>query len=302
MFRHACLICVVFVFLSSISPLACASGGQSSASAGSNSQTVDFPDIANASDDFENPNTGTGHSATAIGSPAGLSVMARVTGEENIAPRYSAGASFSAIEDTTFNYQPDYQGDMDNWVEVGLTGVLSGSFVGSGQPYCFFGCNEDSPVGAGYAQASISISGATYTAPPDEGGVPVSGVGANTGSMGGFVVSGESIDLNEFVSTGYFWVQRGVPISLSASLFLEMTASKNPFGTQSSDHGTVTGNFSDTFEFNPYEVFDIRTPGVTANSPALGIVNNRIPAAIPEPTSIALALAALCLVMGRRRV
>lgn len=281
---------------------ALAAGGSSSAAVGGVSEMVDLPSVASASDDFENPNTGTGHGGSAFGSPAGISVLARVTGEDNIAPRYSASASFSSMQDTTFNYQPDYMGGMDDWVEVGLTGALSGTITGSGNPYCFFGCTEDSPVGGGYARARISISGPTYTAPPDEGGVPVSGIHADTGSLGGFVTKGETISINQFVSTGYFWVPRGEAISFSASLSVEMASSKNPFGTQSGHHGTVTADFSDTFEFDPYAFFDIRTPGITANSPTLGIVNNQLPAAmVPEPTSLAICSAMLAVPLLRLR-
>ncbi len=287
------LLAVVFVLLSGGPPLLYAAGGQSSASAGSMSQTVDFPDIANASDDYENPVSGAGHSATATGSPGGISVMARVTGEDNIAPRYSAGASFSSTQDTTFNYQPDYLGGMDDWVEVGLTGSLTGSISGSGSPYCFFGSGPDAPVGAGYVQASITASGPLYTAPPDEGGVFVGSRTASSGTLGGFVTSGETLSYNEFVSTGYFWVPRGETISFSAGMFVEVSASKNPFGTSSSHHGTVTANFADTFKFDPNAFFDIRTPGVTANSPALGIVNNQLSAAVPLPPALPLMALAL---------
>lgn len=283
-----------------------AAGGRSSATAGHPANTgehveVDFPGIASASDDFEDPATGIGQSATAVGSPGGLSVFARATGWDNIAPRYGAGASFSSVEDTTFNYQPDYQGGMDDWVEVGLTGVLSGAIVGSGRPYCFFGCTPESAVGAGYARARVSISGPIYSAPPEEGGVLLGSASADTGAKGGFVTSGQSIDFNEFVSTGYFWVPRGQPVSFTASLSVEMGSSKNPFGKSRGDHGTVTANFADTFKFDPYNFFDIRTPGITANSPALGIVNNQLPAFIPEPASAALWLLAGLAVLATRR-
>lgn len=240
---------------------------------------VDFPGSASASDSFMDSGDGTGYSTTAFASPAmRLSVSATVTGWSNISPKYSAGASVTATEDTTFNYQPDYTGAMDDYVEVALTGLLAGTITGSG-----YSPNSEN-VGSARASVLVAISGPTYNAHPDEGGQRENAI-INTDDFGGIVARGETLGVNEFVSTGSVWVPRGEPVGLSISLFVEVTSYDNPFGTQSSQHGTVNADFSNTFEFNPYEFFDIRTPGVTANSPTLGLVNNQLVAFIPEPAS-----------------
>ena len=68
----------------------------------------------------------------------------------------------------------------------------------------------------------------------------------------------------------------------------------------SSQHGTVTADFSDTFKFDPNAFFDIRTPGVTANSPTLGIVNNKL--SIPEPATAAMSTLGAVLLISMLRV
>ncbi len=108
---------------------------------------------------------------------------------------------------------------MDDWVEVGLTGGLTGTITGSGNPYCFFGCTPESPVGGAIVQVNISVSGPLYTAPPDEGGVPRGNVNASR-VVSTVVTKGESVSFNESVSTGYFWVPRA-RVSFSAGIFVE---------------------------------------------------------------------------------
>ena len=71
------------------------------------------------------------------------------------------------------------------------------------------------------------------------------------------------------------------------------------------------GLFDNTFNFDPNAFFDL-PDGITANSPSLGLVNNRLVAfadepddpdlTVPEPGSAALfGLGALCAAGVRRR-
>ncbi len=300
--RLFCLLAIAIVLVSG-GALKPASAGPvtTTAQAGFNPIViVDDGGSATANDSFSGSN-GTGGSSTAFASPAGrLSVSATTTGIAPTGPHYSAGASFSVANDTTFNYQPDYLGGQDDWVQVGLTGALSGSIVGQGLG------------GTGSGRARVVISGNIWNAPQDEGGAFLGTVTADTGYRGGSVRSfnaSQVININEFVSTGYFWVPRGDAITFNASLSVRVYSDPNPFGTEPSHHGTVTVDFADTFEFDPYAFFDILTPGVTANSPSLGLVNNQLvnfintdPTAVPEPDTLALMSIGLAgFVVYRRR-
>lgn len=247
------------------------------------------------------PGDGSSAHSHAYASPAGLSVFATSTGFNLAHPVYGAGANFTVVSDTTFNYQPDYLGGQDDWVEVGLTGALSGSIVGERQG------------GTGSARARIDISGNIWTAPPDEGGVFINRVSADTGDRGGSVRSfddSQVININEFVSTGYFWVPRGDAVTFTVGLSVQIYSDRNSYGSEPSHHGKVTADFADTFAFDPYNFFDILTPGVTANSPSLGLVDNQLvafidtdPTTVPIPAALPLMASGLVVlgVFVRRR-
>lgn len=186
-----------------------------------------------------------------------------------VSSEYQAGATFSVSEDTTFNYQPGFGGVQQDWVEVGLTGALTGTVKGTGLG------------GTGSGRARVSVSGNLYTAPPEDGGTPLGSL-SREGFVGGSVRSfndTQTITGSEFVSTGFFWVRRGETVNFSASLGVSVFSDRF-FGPT---YGTVTSDFSDTFEFDPYSFFDIRTPGVTANSPSIGLFNNQLVDLIEVP-------------------
>jgi len=250
------------------------------ATAGSNPQVIgEYPASANASHSFSNPDGSSGSSSAFASPGAWLSVSATSTGWSH---NYGAGAGFSFVADTTFNYEPDFEGEQDDWVEVSLTGVLSGTIVGTGLG------------GTGSARARVSVSGNIWTAAPEDGGTFIGSKTADTGDRGGEVRSyneSQVIDITEFVSTGRFWVPRGEPVSFSASLGVQVASDRYIF-----TYGTVSADFDDTFVFDPYSLFDIYTPGVTANSPAIGLVNNQLVEFIePVPVPAALPLLASCL-------
>lgn len=202
---------------------------------------------------------GTSITTSSFASPGRLSVSTTSTG---FPFKRGGGASFVVSDDTTFNYQPGFGGQQSEWVEVGLTGVLSGTIQGTGLG------------GTGFANARVWVSGNLYTADPADGGVPLGGSVAAAIEEGGSVRSfddSQTISVTEFVSTGYFWVRRGETVSFGASLGVEVFSDR-----QFLTFGTVSGDFSDTLEFDPAAFFDIRTPGVTANAPSFGLVNNQV--------------------------
>ena len=254
--------------------------GVSTAQAGFNSPVVvDFPGIATASDSGDNgafPNPVTWNSS-ATASPSGISASVSVTGLAPTGAQYAAGGSFTSAADTTFDYSSDFQGGQSDWVEFSLGGFLTGSVVGQGLG------------GTGSGFATISLTGPLYNSP--NGGL-VGNVFASTGYQGGSVRSfneSQTITVNEPLSTGFYWVPRGESISFSISMSVTAFGDNSPFG----NHGTVTSNFSDTFKLNAEEVFDIRTPGITVNSPSAGIVNNALPAPVPLPGALVFFLPAI---------
>jgi len=244
--------------------------GTSRARAGFNAPVeVDFPGIATASDSSTG-SRGQMVSSTATPSPGGIRVQLRNKGVTPTGPEYTAEGSFSSARDTVFDYEIDpATGALDDWVQVSLGGSLSGTIRGES-----FG-------GAGRAEARVGISG--VRASPDFGASTTSASGG-TGPQGGFVDSlddsdrRQTISVNEFVSTGSWWVPRGEPVSFSFGMSATADGADTTFGL-----GTVTVDFSNSFVLNPEEVFTILTPGITVNSPSAGIVNNRLPGDEPPP-------------------
>ena len=238
--------------------------GTSTARAGFNDPVVvDFPGIATASDSFRGGTV----TSTARASASGIQVRISNTGYDPTGPQYSARGAFSSARDTIFDYEIDpATGLLDDWVQVSFGGALSGSIRGQDLG------------GTGSAEARVGLSG--VRARPDSGASITSagGFASGGGSVRSFDDS-QTISVNEFVSTGYWWVPRGQPVSFSFSLSAQAFADSPSSGGV----GTVTVDFSNSFRLNPDEVFDILTPGITANSPSAGIVNNRLPGAVPPP-------------------
>ncbi len=273
-----------------MTPLFADAMGVSTASAGFSDQVVvEFPGIASASDsgnDGSSPNPVSWHS-TATASPGGISASVSVTGLNSTGTQYGAGGSFTSAADTTFNYSPNFQGEQSDWVEFELGGFLTGTITGEGLG------------GTGWAVATISLFGPLFDAP--NGGLK-SFVNASSGNQGGsvrsFDTNGQQININKLVSTGFYWVPRGEAISFSIAM--SVTAFGDKINT---NLGTVTSDFSDTFKLNPEEIFTIRTPGITVNSPSAGIVNNALPAPVPLPGALLLFLTGLLpLGMGFKKV
>lgn len=274
--------CLVYIAVFSIClfPLCSSAVGVSTAQAGfSDTVMVDFPGIATSSDSGNNgaSEDPVSWSSNAKASPSGISASVTVTGLAPTGSQYSAGGSFTSASDTTFDYSSDFQGGQSDWVEFSLGGFLTGTVTGQGRG------------GTGSGFATISLSGPLYNAP--NGGL-AGNVLASTGIQGGSVRSfneSQTININEPLSTGFYWVPRGEAISFTISMSVTAFGDNSPFG----DHGTVTSNFSDTFKLNLAEVFDIRTPGITVNSPSAGIVNNALAAPVPLPGALAIFLPAL---------
>ena len=240
----------------------------------------------------------TSRSSSAFASPAGrLSVSASSTATPW---QYRARAAFSVTGDTTFDYEPGFDGVPAEYVEVSLTGALTGTITGTGLG------------GTGSGEARVSVTGNLFTASPDDGGTPKSSAGGFSGTQGGSVRSfldSQVISVSQFVSTGRFFVRRGQPVSFSASLSTQVFSDTRRAGAET---GTVTANFSDTFEFDRENFFDIFTPGVTANAPSFGLVNNQLaefidtepapmPSSVPAPGVFSLLLLGLLNLAWRRR-
>lgn len=273
-------LCWISIFICTLFPLFASAMGVSTAQAGFNDAVVvEFPGIATTSDSgnngaSENP---VSWSSNATASPSGISASITVTGLAPTGSQYQAGGSFASAADTTFDYSSDFQGGQSDWVEFSLGGFLTGTITGLGRG------------GTGSGFATIGLSGPLYNAP--NGGLvgnPLASTGIQGGSVRSFNES-QTININTPLSTGFYWVPRGEAISFTISMSVTAFGDNSPFG----DHGTVTSDFSDTFKLNVNEVFDIRTPGITVNSPSAGIVNNALPAPVPLPGALAIFLPAL---------
>lgn len=270
----------IVVFSISLFPLCSNALGVSTAQAGfGDTVMVEFPGIATTSDSgndgaSQNP---VSWNSNAKASPSGISASVTVTGFSPSGAQYGAVGSFTSAADTTFDYSSDFQGGQSDWVQFSLGGFLTGTITGQGRG------------GTGSGFATIGLSGPLYNAP--NGGL-VGSPFASTGIQGGSVRSfdeSQTININTPLSTGYYWVPRGEAIIFTISMSVTAFGDHSPFG----DHGTVTSDFSNTFKLNVNEVFDIRTPGITVNSPSAGIVNNALPAPVPLPGALAIFLPAL---------
>lgn len=109
---------------------------------------------------------------------------------------------------------------------------------------------------------------------------------------------GMSISVNEIVSLPRVWVPRGQGIQVAATL----GANAGGGGDHFFNYGGVHANFSDSFHFDPLHVFQIDQPGITVNSPSLGLENNTLPAAIPLSAAVWCLLSGLAAMpLARRR-
>jgi hypothetical protein len=254
--------------------------GIANAYAGADSQTVPFPGIATASHSSQYGIVV--EEASSRASPSGLHAMAHQFGIPN---PVTAGGSYTSSEDTTFFYESDYHGGQSDWVSFSLSAALTATI---------FATNQNG--GSGSVMARVTVSGALYSAPDDGFPIP-SGSATGVVQKSGFVNQnvGMSIPVNEFVSTPTVYVKRGVPISVSMSLEAGAAGSNHLFL-----YGGATTDASDSLHFNPSEVFTINTPGITVNSPSLGIVNNQM--MVPEPSSLLLVtVAGACVVLSMKR-
>lgn len=188
-------------------------------------------------------------------------------------------AGFSSSRDVVFDYTgiPGFE----DWVYVVAHGGLSGSF--------YF----DLGGGVGQANAEITLSG--------PGVQPFSATGPIQTMVPGMVSAGYSdsllkgngetpylteVDQSLSVSA---WVPRGTAIEITARVVVLAAANCSAcFGGA----GVVHTAFGNSLDFDPEEFFTINTPGITANSPSLGLVNNQLPNyLVPEPASIVLFVA-----------
>ena len=277
------LVCV-FCFLGIAMAPAVASAGFVQASIGTVGQQVadiPSPGIAEFSHTTLHPTSGILlQDAMARASVVGLSAR---TFQATNGLALVTGAVFQSDQDIIFDYAPgDLVSDPAPWVKLTFVGALSGSASTTGEG------------GSAGAVAKLSVSGNVHTAP--DLAAPPPGVVTVQVSLSTPV--GESVGFSEIL-TLIAWVPRGETISVTADVSVSGFANPN---------STITSDFSDTFAFNPNQYFTIEeqagfSPGITANSPSLGLVNNQLPAFIPEPSTLTLAALALVglLAHGRRR-
>ncbi len=76
------------------------------------------------------------------------------------------------------------------------------------------------------------------------------------------------------IASARLTVPRGVAISMSIDMEIRLAAAA---------FSPVTADFSTSFDFDPTEVFTILTPGISVNSPSMGIVNNQLVDFLPDP-------------------
>ena len=243
-------------------------------------ETVDWPDVAEAS--FSGPNS-LGTAATyARSSPSGLgvSVYDAYTGYGSLAEAYMSSAT-----DVTFDTYTGIPGATEALIDFG--GALSGTVTLSGR---------GNATGTVVASAIISGPGlivddlhpASYTfskswAKPRD-------------ATGQYEDGPFTFSISEFIG-GSVRVRLGTPVAFSAALELRGGGASyySFFG-----EGIFNGDFSNSLEFNPDAFFTL-PQGITVSSPSLGIVDNRLvgfdsPLAVPEPGSLALALTSLAVV------
>ncbi len=213
------------------------------------------------------------YNGTALADPSGLSGYAYVYA-------YSGNTTVSGLQmvsrmssdrDIIFEYS-GIPGSEDV-VHIFLDPILSASF------------SEFGPgPGSGRATGTVSVSGAVYN---DNNLTSLAGTKSITQSR---TYNSSDPDRDSELGTTLgidFYVPRGETISVSAAL--EVRAS----GNTSSFHAPPGGMIADarnSLDFNPNSFFNILTPGITANSISLGLVNNQLPDYMTVPVPAALWL------------
>ncbi len=133
--------------------------------------------------------------------------------------------------------------------------------------------------GSGSVSASTAVFGNIFT---DESlTTPLSSVRALSATHT-FIFNKDS-DIFEVVAEDLaldFWVRNGDPVSIVTNMAIGAAGAKNTFlGTS----GGVRADGTRSLDFNPQSFFNILTPGVTANSVSLGLVNNQLVNFLPAP-------------------
>ena len=254
-------------------------------------RTVDFPQVAESEEnvitqDFTGANRRTYARSSSLG--LGVRVIDNFTAT---VPEAEASIGVNDIIFTLLNPTGATH------ALVGFGGLLDGvvSFGGTGNA-------------VGSLQVSASLDGPGVTLLAAAGYNAAFGKDREPGT--GRPLPTPSVVVHEFVN-GSAMVPIGTPVSFSASMFLR-GGGDSAFGFFGP--GLFSGLFDNSFQFNPTAFFDL-PDGVTANSPSLGLVDNRLVAfaddpgppvsgTVPEPGSAALlglGLLGLAFVRGRRR-
>ena len=251
-------------------------------------ETVDWPDVAEAS--FSGPNSLGTATTYARSSPSGLgvSVYDAYTGYGSLAEAYMSSAT-----DITFDTYVGIPGATEALIDFG--GALSGTVTLSGR---------GNATGTVVASATISGPGLIVDdLHPDSYTFSKSWAKPRDPDTLQYDDGPFSFSISEFVG-GSVRVRLGTPVKFSAALELRGGGASyySFFG-----EGIFNADFSNSLEFNPDAFFTL-PEGITVNSASLGIVDNRLVGfdstlAVPEPGSVALVLTGLALVgvSSRRR-
>ena len=253
-------------------------------------QSVDFPQIAESEEvRVTQPSTGANRNMYARASSLGLGtrVIDNYTGTKPLAEAIIdiPDLVFSLLSPTGATHVP-----------VGFSGLLEGvvTFEGTGNV-----------VGGLQVSATLLGTGVSSSNPATYNAEFRKDREAGTGRP---LPTGPAVVHEQL--EGSALVELGRPIRFRASMLLGGSGD-SAFGTFGG--GVFSGLFDNSFEFDPNAFFDL-PDGVTANSPSLGLVDNRLvafadnpesppPGTAPEPGGAALLgleLLGAAIVRGRR--